>query len=185
MLAVLTSHQYMRFNSIQLFQGATVYIKQEHSCSSSLEDNIIVKSVHECRKKVSEGIFPAVPSEFNKTVASLSDAGINMIKKIPRLSNVRTSFYRTRNKSAGIEKLRCKSVEEVTLPSKFNQFLMADYNEFDTRILIFATEEAKFIETQKIERLIIVMAHLKVALSHFYNSILYKGRYNVQTEWII
>ena len=119
--------------------------------------------MHECKARVSSGIFPAVPTEYNKTVASLSDAGLNIIKKIPKLCNVQSSLYRARNKSAGLEKINFRSVGDFILPPKFNNFLMADYDDFGTRILIFATEEAKKSSTQSNH--ITVMVHLRVAQS--------------------
>ncbi|KAL0860038.1 hypothetical protein ABMA27_010353 [Loxostege sticticalis] len=136
-------HYKDKCKGILKIKGGSVLRKNNHICSSTLGDNIVAKSLDDLKKRVSTGSFPAVPTEYNKTVGSLKDAGINMIKKIPTFQNVQGALYRARNKSAGLNKINFKSVDEVKVPPQFQNFLMADYDCSGVRVLVFASEDAR------------------------------------------
>lgn len=85
----------------------------------------------------------AIPSLYNKAIVDLEDAGLDIIEKIPTFDSVKSTFYRNRNKAAGVQKLAHKNVTDVEIPPKFEGFLMADYKNDDNRIIVFCSKNIK------------------------------------------
>lgn len=95
------------------------------------------------KKAVVNSNFEPVPTIFNETIASINDTGIQLVTKVPSFKSVKSSLYYNRNKKENIKKIKFNKPEDVEIPPKFNDFLIADYCDDANRILIFASEEAK------------------------------------------
>jgi hypothetical protein len=105
--------------------------------------NEIDESLHKCKIELSAPEFPTVTSVYNAKVASYQNSGLDLIKKIPDLHQVKSTLYRSRNAAIGLKKIVCKNLTEVKVPEKYSEFLMADYSYEGKRILIFATEKGR------------------------------------------
>lgn len=87
--------------------------------------------------------FPSVPKTFNSVVASLKNASTAVLDQFPSFNSLKSTLYRHRNTAAKVPKLQCKSVDEVQVPPDFHDFLLADYTNGDTRIIVFCSEKAR------------------------------------------
>ena len=105
--------------------------------------NEIDESLNKCKIQLAAPEFPTVTSVYNATVASYKNSGLDFIKTIPELHQVKSTLYRSRNASVGLKKIVCKSLTEVKVPEKYLDFLMADYSREEMRILIFATQKGR------------------------------------------
>lgn len=121
-------------------RGNNIAKEIRHQCEPSEVDNVIAKELHDCREKVLSSSFSPIPNIYNKLKADFSDAGLDLIKKLPSFSKIKTALYKVRNKQASISKIQCKFAQEVEIPSQFKDFVLCDhYDESsNTRIIIFA-----------------------------------------------
>ncbi|XP_050670646.1 uncharacterized protein LOC126969333 [Leptidea sinapis] len=62
---------------------------------------------------------------------------------LPSFDSVKCSLYTARKTKLKVEKTIYKEVAEVEIPATFEDFLLADYQNGDSRIIIFATNDAK------------------------------------------
>lgn len=94
---------------------------------------------------------PTVPKEYNLAVAAYEDAGYHLTgSDFPKFQNIKSALYEHRNKVAGVKKIEHKNIKEVVVPPKFKSFLLADFDDDDTRILVFGSERARrHMETLK------------------------------------
>jgi hypothetical protein len=84
-----------------------------------------------------------IPSAFKQAVAKAQSTGIDIIHDLPNYRNVKSSFYRKRNRTIGVSKLVYVDVREVEVPRKFISFLLADYSYENERILIFCSDNGR------------------------------------------
>lgn len=100
-------------------------------------------------KQVCESDTVSVPKIYRKAVGSLENRGIDIIKKLPQFSSIKSTLYRQRNRTLKVDKLYYKKFTDIKVPSKFHSFLLADYYCDDgARILVFASTEARHVMTE-------------------------------------
>lgn len=73
----------------------------------------------------------------------MKDKGLDLIAKLPPFQNYRSVAYRKRKKIAQVDKLEYKHLKNVEVPPAFSDFLLGQYSFKKSRILIFASEEAR------------------------------------------
>ncbi|KAJ8720793.1 hypothetical protein PYW08_006258 [Mythimna loreyi] len=81
-------------------------------------------------------------------IATCENTNQDVLNKLPKFTNVKSSLYRFRNKAAGVEKLCCKEAGEVQIPSQYQDFVLADYAENGLRIIVFCSKTAKHAMTE-------------------------------------
>lgn len=90
---------------------------------------------------------------YKKTVTALKGTGIDLIKELPSLNQIKSSIYRRRNKLNKVKKMSYlnETVNAVEIPAPFSKFMLADYNDESegVRILIFCSEEGRAILREK------------------------------------
>lgn len=81
--------------------------------------------------------------EYDTMVFKLENDGINLVRKIPKFASVKTGLYNERHKIIGAPKQRFSLLSEVKVPTKYQDFLLADYNceEDNKRILLFCKKK--------------------------------------------
>lgn len=100
-------------------------------------------SLQELKNEITTPEFPSVPQKYNSMVAKLKDAGMDIISSIPKFGSIKDSLYRKRNEAAQVKKLEHVNVHEIEVPPRYKDFLLADYINEDTRILVFCSAEAR------------------------------------------
>lgn len=83
--------------------------------------------MHDSREKLLSSSFSQIPNIYNNFKADFNDAGLNLIKKLPSFTQIKTALYDARNKQAGISKIQCKTVQEVEIPSQFKDFVLVNH----------------------------------------------------------
>lgn len=74
---------------------------------------------------------------FKKGLTELENMGVNFVSPLPSLKSVQTSLYTCRNRT------NFKSIEEVIIPPKFSEFVLAEYYYKDCGIIMFCSEESR------------------------------------------
>ncbi|KAH9633051.1 hypothetical protein HF086_000411 [Spodoptera exigua] len=122
-------------------------IKREdiHNCEPDFASNELEIQLGKCIDKITSDYTIPVPSAYRETVSKLKDSGINLIKKIPDLVNVKNKLYKKRNKSLDVPKVCFKSPSEIIVPEKLKKKLLADYYYKSNRILVFANENCRTV----------------------------------------
>lgn len=72
---------------------------------------------------------------FKKGVSELENGGVNFVQPLPTFKSVQTSLYTCRKRT------NFKSIEEVIIPPKFSDFVLAEYYDKDCGIIMFCSEE--------------------------------------------
>lgn len=78
-----------------------------------------------------------IPTLYEENVFTLKDKGHDLLNAIPKFKNIKQSLYDARNKELGVPATIFKSIDEVTVPEKFRESILADYYYDGTRILVF------------------------------------------------
>ncbi|XP_013137660.1 PREDICTED: uncharacterized protein LOC106102660 [Papilio polytes] len=69
-----------------------------HSHAPDFAKNMIDKKLHEVKQVVSKSqAYKSIPTIYKEALSSLNDDGLNLIRKIPKFKNVKTSLYRKRS----------------------------------------------------------------------------------------
>lgn len=95
------------------------------------------------KEKIIEPNFPAVPTIYNKAMAEMNNSDVSNIVQLPQFNNIKSSLYRHRNKTAELPKISCCEAEEVEIPARYQEFLMADYRHEGVRIIIFCSKKSR------------------------------------------
>lgn len=125
-------------------KGNTIMNKVSHSknCVRDHAGNEIKKEISTWKVESGQGVLP-LQTIYNEGVNRLKDRGLNLLTRIPNFNNVKHGLYNSRRKEFGIDNIKPKTVTDVKVPVKYNDFLMADYQEGARRILIFSSKEAR------------------------------------------
>lgn len=99
-------------------------------------------SMDNLKKQVQVSDEP-IPKLYNETLAKYKNSTYDILTAFPSYSNVKHGLYNTRNLSLGISKTVFKNLEEVEVPLKFVDFLLADYNFEGTRVIVFCSLRAR------------------------------------------
>lgn len=124
-------------------QNNNIVNETPHLCTPDFLKNEIDERLYSCKQEIIKGNYPAVPQSYNNMIATLENSGLDLVCKIPTFNSVKSSLYRFRNVQAGVQCLQPQLVRNVEVPNQFTNFLLADYADGDSRILIFCTEKAK------------------------------------------
>lgn len=68
-----------------------------------------------------------VSSIFREFVGVLKTSEFNLTNRLPMFKNVKDKLYRKRNKALGVAKVGFKNQDEVIVPEKSYDFLIADF----------------------------------------------------------
>lgn len=132
-----------------LFKDDKIIDEKHHICSPDFDRNKIDESIYKLKQQLTTPGFPKVPKTFNSTVASLKNESAELSPNmIPNFSSVKSSLYRHRNSAAKLPKLHCENAKEVQVPPDFEDFLLADYMNGNTRILVFCSKKARELMCQ-------------------------------------
>ncbi|KAF9424325.1 hypothetical protein HW555_000464 [Spodoptera exigua] len=125
-------------------KGVWCRIKEEsfNNCVRDHAGNEIKKEISTWKVESGQGVLP-LQTIYNEGVNRLKDRGLNLLTRIPNFNNVTHGLYNSRRKEFGIDNIKPKTVTDVKVPVKYNDFLMADYQEGARRILIFSSKEAR------------------------------------------
>lgn len=125
-----------------LLQGNMTLNQKHHTCQSNEEKNIVDKALADLKETVTTSNRP-VPRLYNEAMVELQDAGLNFVADIPSLSNTQHCLYTIRNKAMHVSKTIYKCLKEVEIPEKFSSFVLADYSDEGSRILVFCSLTAR------------------------------------------
>lgn len=90
-----------------------------------------------------------IPQIYNEALCKWQQKGYDLIKPLPPFENAKHIFYDSRNEAAGVTKLNYKHFEEVQIPVQHLKYLVADYYDCKTKILVFCMEDRAFINEVK------------------------------------
>lgn len=103
--------------------------------------------MEDCKKIMISEEIPAIPTAFNATISKIKDTGLDKVIALPPYESKKSSLYRHRNRSLGVAKTVFDDVKNVTVPPKYEHFLLADYYHYEddnnTRIILFCSQEAR------------------------------------------
>lgn len=117
-------------------------MNKQHCCQPGLNKNEIDKEFAKLKEEVVTSDLP-IPNLYAKTVTTLKNKGLHLISEIPTLDNVKHVMYNARNNAVVVRKMVFKMFKEIGVPNKFANLLFADYDDGESRILIFMSEEAR------------------------------------------
>ncbi|KAH9638552.1 hypothetical protein HF086_000953 [Spodoptera exigua] len=117
-------------------------VSHSNNCVRDHAGNEIKKEISTWKVESGQGVLP-LQTIYNEGVNRLKDRGLNLLTRIPNFNNVKHGLYNSRRKEFGIDNIKPKTVTDVKVPVKYNDFLMADYQEGARRILIFSSKEAR------------------------------------------
>lgn len=86
-----------------------------------------------------------IPKMYKEAVEKLKDDGIDFITSLPEFQNVQHGLYSARNRSLGVQKVICAVPESEEIPTKFSDFILADYFSIGNRIVVFCFRESRKI----------------------------------------
>lgn len=110
------------------------------TCKANIAKNMVLKQFDNL-KHTSSCNFNSIQQQYDKTVKRLYDYGLQHLEEIPKFQSVKTGLYNERNKILGATKIRFQNPEDVTTPTKYVNFLLADYVDDNERIIIFCSPE--------------------------------------------
>lgn len=99
--------------------------------------------MEDCKEKIVTVDLPAISTVFNATISDMKDLGLDKVIALPKYDGKKTSLYRHRNSTFGVDKTVFGDVKNVEIPAKFENFMLADYCEGNTRIIVFCSYEAR------------------------------------------
>lgn len=121
-----------------------MHSEKSHSCTPNTAATELALKLQKIREKV-VSTNDSIPTIFNETIAEYQDTGLSLLETPPKFKSQKSALYRARNKIAGVTKTHYRSAQEVEVPSIVEDFLLAEYNDNTTRILIFCTKDMKEI----------------------------------------
>ncbi|KAL0882614.1 hypothetical protein ABMA27_001051 [Loxostege sticticalis] len=125
-------------------QNTNIITEKPHKCTPDFEKNEIALKIQQLKNIVSTPDLPNVPTAYNSAAASYNDSGFQLSgSQFPLFKNIKSTLYNHRNTTAQVKKIEFRNLAEVTVPLKFKSFLIADFNDNNTRILIFGTENSR------------------------------------------
>lgn len=122
--------------------SVTKSIPHVEQCKQDFSKNKMDICVHRCIDTVVSTLDP-VPTIFKNVVSSMDIGDFEGTSKFPAYSKIKSTLYNRRNETLGVTKLKFKTISEVVVPKKFESFLLADYEDEVTRILVFCNQNAK------------------------------------------
>ncbi|KAF9406220.1 hypothetical protein HW555_013339, partial [Spodoptera exigua] len=125
----------------------TITRDDKHDCEPDFASNELEIQFNKCCEQIKSDYTISIPRAYRETVAGPVDSGIDFIKKIPTLENIKHKLHRKRNKSLGVQKICFNSIKEIIVPERYQHFLLADYSNGPSRIIIFANRDCKKILT--------------------------------------
>lgn len=111
------------------------------NCLQSLSRNIVAKHVDQLKKDVTTNYDP-IPRQYFSMVSRLHGQCANS-QDMPKYTALKSTLYRRMKKSLGVRNIQFETPDKVKVPPVFNDFLVADYEYFNNRILIFGSEYAR------------------------------------------
>lgn len=117
--------------------------ESSHRCEPSEIKNVVKVALNNLKNKVKSVQCEPIPTLYQETLTSLHEQGLNLVTELPNFKNIKTGLYNTRNKTHGVSKTTFKTGAEVEVPKTYEDFLLFDYQEDETRILGFATQEGR------------------------------------------
>ncbi|KAJ8710243.1 hypothetical protein PYW07_009609 [Mythimna separata] len=117
-------------------------VNHTNNCEPDHAGIELKKETNKWKVESKEGALP-LQTIYNEGVNRLKDRGINLLTRIPDFNNVKHGLYNSRRKEFGICNIRPKTVNDFEVPIKYDDFLMADYQQDARRIVIFSSKEAR------------------------------------------
>lgn len=117
-----------------------VITQNSHSCVTELMQNEMAIAMNDVRH-VAQSTDRPLPQIYDDALNNWQQKGYDLVTSLPRFENAKHSFYDSRNKSAGVSKINFKSLEEVQIPVQHLQYVVADYYDGHTKIVVFCMEE--------------------------------------------
>lgn len=74
---------------------------------------------------------------------TLKEKGHDLLNAIPKFKSIKQLLYDARNKELGVPATIFKSINEVTVPVRFRESILADYYYDGTRILVFCPKRCR------------------------------------------
>lgn len=111
----------------------------------SQAQNKVLKELDKLKDR-SGSNFDSIHKQYDEMVYNLETEGVHFMAQIPPFENKKTGLFNNRNKVLGVPKMRFSSSSDVLVPKKFENFLLADYNNVENdgkRILIFCRKEVR------------------------------------------
>lgn len=94
-------------------------------------------------KQAAADTYEPIKTIYDDHLTPLRDSGLDIISKIPQYCSLKTSLFNSRKRALNVSKLAFKSPIDVDIPQKFEHFVLGDYIENDTRIILFCSDKAK------------------------------------------
>lgn len=94
-------------------------------------------------KQAATDTLEPIKTIYDDYVIPLKDAGVDIISKIPPYTSLKTTLFNQRRRGLNVSKLAFKSPMEVEVPEKFETFVLGDYCDNETRIILFCFDETK------------------------------------------
>lgn len=116
-------------------------------CVPDFAKNDVAIKIHEAHVLASTS-DNTINKIYNDTLVPLQDKGYDFISKVPSLNSCKTAMYNKRNKFLGVSKTVFRNLEEVEVPKIYLPYLLGDYYNGSSRILVFISKEAKNMLTQ-------------------------------------
>lgn len=120
----------------------------QHSagCLPNTAENKILLELDRLKDKASCN-FISIQKQYDDVVHCLENEGIHMVVDIPKFSGVKTGLFNARNRVLGTSKMRFSSASEVVIPEKYENFLLADYDDDETgkRIILFCSPRIRHL----------------------------------------
>lgn len=134
----------IQINIFKIFQDGKVTRKKNHSCASDFSKIVVANEIESLKNKVKNTDLP-LTQLYKDSVDILESKGLNMVTQIPSFSSIQHNLYTIRNKSLGVKKTIYSDFEEVEVPIKFAQLVLANYFYEGSRIIVFCSKRAREI----------------------------------------
>lgn len=73
----------------------------------------------------------------------MKDLGLDKVIALPTYESQKNTLYRHRNSNFGVDKTVFDTVKNVKIPPKFKKFVLAEYCESKTRIIVFCFDDTR------------------------------------------
>lgn len=121
---------------------STIHLK---TCLPNENENTVCSIVSSSIETAASSVEETIPAMYKKTLASMRNKGLDLIHKLPNYNQYRCVAYRRKRKLAQVEKMAYTDLKEVEVPRDYDDFLLADYQQDNDRIIVFALEEARVV----------------------------------------
>ncbi|KAJ8728987.1 hypothetical protein PYW07_006683 [Mythimna separata] len=130
-----------------------VVIKNKHvsQCVPKFDENEVKLLLQQTKKAICQDFSDTVQSVYEKNIQKLKDRkGLDNISKIPDFRSVKYQFYRYRNKTLQVPKIKFTNPDSVVIPERFVKYILFDCKENERRIIVFASPKVR-INVQNIK----------------------------------